>query len=135
MNNEDRWKQRFQNFEKSFKVFCRRQEEYEQNQDNEAYQMSLVQSYKILIELSWKTLKDYLENSGYSQLGTPKKVLRQAFQAEIISNAEEWLEALNKRNKTSHIYHPEILKEVLTFINATYFAIVRDLYHYLKKEL
>ena len=134
MNNEKRWRQRFENFEKSFQLFCRRQKEYKENPNNESHQMSLVQSYEISLELSWKTMKDYLENSGYNHLETPKKVIRQAFQAEVIHRAEEWMNALDKRNKTSHIYHPEILKEVLIFIDTIYFPIVRDLYYHLKKE-
>ncbi|MDQ6954399.1 MAG: nucleotidyltransferase substrate binding protein, partial [Mariprofundaceae bacterium] len=64
MNNDIRWKQRFQNFEKTYHVFQRRIDEYENNQKTEAYQMALIQAFEILIELSWKTLKDYLENEG-----------------------------------------------------------------------
>ncbi len=135
MNNEKRWKQRFENFEKSFNLFCRRQKEYEENPENEAYQLSLIQSYEILMELTRNTLKDYLENAGFSDLETPRKVIRQAFQSEIISDAEAWIEAFKKRNQTSHVYHPEILKEVIGFINDIYFSLVRDLYHNLKKEI
>ncbi len=134
MNNEKRWKQRFENFEKSFKLFCRRHKEYEENQNNEAYQLSLIQSYEILMELARNTLKDYLENAGYNDLETPKKIIRQAFQSEIISDAEAWMKAFKNRNLTSHVYHTEILKEVIDFINNTYFSLVRDLYYNLKKE-
>ena len=134
MNNEKRWKQRFENFEKSFQVFCRRQKEYEKNPSCEAYQMSFVKSYSITVELVQSTLKDFLENSGYTNLHTPKNIIRQAFQSEIITNAEDWMEALNKRNKTTHIYNSKILKEVLSFINKTYFSILRDVYHNLKKS-
>ena len=134
MNNEIRWRQRFENFEKSFDLFCRRQKEYEENPKGEAYQMSFIQSYEILAELSWKMLKDYLENLGYDKLAAPKPIIRQAFQAEIIKEPELWMEALNKRNQTSHIYNPKILKDVLDFINKTFYKIVRDLYYELKNE-
>lgn len=134
MNNENRWKQRFENFEKSFELFCRRQKEYEKNPKNEAYQMSFIKSYEILTELARNTLKDYLENAGYSDLETPMKIIRKAFQAEIISNAEAWMTSIKKRNQTVHIYHSEILKEILIFINKTYFPVVRDLYYRLKEE-
>ena len=134
MNNENRWKQRFENFEKSFQVFCRRQEEYEENPNSEAYQMSFVQSYEITIELARNTLKDFLENSGYTNLHTPKNIIRQAFQSEMITNAEGWMEAFKKRNKTTHIYNSKILEEVLNFMSKTYSSLLRDLYHNLKKE-
>ena len=135
MNNEKRWKQRFENFEKSFNLFCRRHKEYEENKKNEAYQLSLIQSYEILMELTRNTLKDYLENAGSSDLETIKKIIRQAFQSEIISDPEAWMEAFKRRNQTSHVYHSEILTEVINFINDTYFPLVRDLYYNLKKEL
>ena len=135
MNNENRWKQRFENFEKAFRVFCWRQKAYAENPDNEAYQLAFVKSYTITIELAQNTLKDFLENSGYTNLHTPKNIIRQAFQSEMITNAEGWMEALQKRSKIIQIYNPKILKEVLNFINTTYFSLLRDLYHSLKKEL
>ena len=134
MNNEKRWRQRFENFEKSFELFCRRQKEYEENLKGEVYQMAFVQSYEILTELSWKTLKDYLENMGYDKLAAPKQIIRQAFQAEIIREPDLWMEALERRNQTSHIYNPKILESVLKFINERFYKIVRDLYYELKKE-
>ena len=135
MNNELRWKQRFQNFEKAFEVFQRRIDEYERDPYSESHQMSLIQAFEILIELSWKTLKDYLENEGYDRVKNSKQAIRQAFQDEIIHDAESWMEALQKRNITSHTYEPEILIDVIEFIENTYYPIVRDLYYNLKKEL
>ena len=83
MNNDIRWKQRFQNFEKAYNVFQRRVNEYEENQALEVYKMALIQAYEILIELSWKTIKDYLANEE-TKVNSPKQVIRQAFQFEII---------------------------------------------------
>jgi nucleotidyltransferase substrate binding protein (TIGR01987 family) len=134
MNNEVRWKQRFQNFDKAFQVFQRRIDEYEKDTDSEAFQMALIQSFEMLLELSWKTLKDFLENEGMT-VSTPKAAIRQAFQAEIIGNGEEWMEALKQRNLTSHTYDDETARVVLDFIDRRFTPIVRDLYHWLKTEL
>ena len=135
MNNELRWKQRFQNFEKAFEVFNRRKADYEIDPNSESHQMSFIQAYEILFELSWKTMKDYLENEGYQDVQNAKKTIRQAFQDELIRNAEEWMEALEKRNNTSQTYNEEILVEMVKFINNTFYPNVRDLYNQLKKEL
>jgi nucleotidyltransferase substrate binding protein (TIGR01987 family) len=134
MDNELRWRQRFQNFEKAFEVFQRRIAEYEKDQDSEAFQMALIQSFEMLLELSWKTLKDYLENEGIIAT-TPKAALREAFRAEIIGTGEKWMEALEQRNLTSHTYDNETAQEVLTFIDERFQPIVRDLYHRLKQEI
>ena len=134
MKNEQRWKQRFQNFEKAFQVFQRRIDEYEKAKDIEVFQMALIQAFEIILELSWKTLKDYLENEGLL-VNTPKSVIRQAFQSGVIHNGEDWMEALNQRNLTTHTYENETARMVLSFIDERFYSIVRDLYYDLKKEL
>ncbi|KAF3983449.1 MAG: nucleotidyltransferase [Methylococcales symbiont of Hymedesmia sp. n. MRB-2018] len=134
MNNEIRWKQRFQNFEKSYEVFQRRINEYQGNNNVEAYQMALIQSFEITIELSWKMLKDYLQNAG-TKVNSPKQVIRQSFQFEIISNGEKWMEALELRNLTTHTYDEETAIKVLNFVSGDFYLIIRDLYFDLKKEL
>ena len=134
MNNELRWKQLFQNFEKSFQVFQRRIDEYQGDPEMEAFQMALIQSFEIILELAWKTLKDYLENEGFN-VNTPKQAFRQAYQADVIRHGDEWMEALKQRSLAIHTYNEEIAKEVLNFVDAQFYAIVRELYFDLKEEL
>ncbi len=134
MNNDIRWKQRFQNFEKAYEMFQRRIDEYEKNRTLEAYQMALIQAYEIIIELAWKLIKDYLEDGG-TKVNTPKQVIRQAFQFEIIAHGEDWMEALALRNLTSHTYNEDVSNKVLNFITEKFYRIVRDLYFDLKQEL
>ena len=133
MNNDRRWLQRLQNFQHAYSVFVRRIEEYEEDHNREAYQMALVQGFEIVIELSWKTIKDYLENEGYDEAKNGKQVLRLAFQAELIHDAEIWMTALQKRNLTSHTYNPEILAETVEFISNQFFPVLRDLYYQMKE--
>jgi len=134
MNNEIRWKQRFQNFEKAYAVFQRRIDGYKEHPKAEAYQMALVQSFEIIMELSWKVIKDYLEDGG-TKVTSPKQVIRQAFQFEVIAEGEIWMKALDFRNMTTHTYDEAILNTVLNFVSEQYYRIVRDLYYDLKKEL
>ncbi len=134
MNNELRWKQRFGNFENAYALFLRRINEYEEFPYKEAYQMALVQGFEIAIELAWKTLKDYLENEGYDGVENSKQSIRQAFQAEVISHAETWMSALEKRNLTSHTYNVSILLETVRFIHQDFFPVLRDLFFKLKSH-
>ena len=135
MNNEKRWKQRFENFEKSFHVLQRRINAVEKKPEDEGYQMALIQSFEIIFELSWKTLKDYLENQGVVCSSLPKNIFRKSFEAELISSAESWMKSVDIRNKTSHTYREGILEEVTAFIQKSFYPIARDLYFHLKKEL
>lgn len=133
MNNEQRWKQRFQNFENAYNVFLRRIEEYKQFPDKEAYQMALVQGFEIVIELAWNTIKDYLENEGYDNVKNGKQAIRQAFRDELIHDAETWMMALEKRNLTRHTYNTIILEETLAFIYNEFYPVLCELFFKLKK--
>ena len=135
MDNDLRWRQRFQNFEKAFEALQRRIDEYEQHPNVEAYQMALVSSFIIMYELSWKVLRDYLQNEGVDVSSSAKNVFRNAFQNELIFKIEPWMESIVKRNDTVHAYHEDTLRKVIQFITETFYPVVRDLYFQLKKEL
>ncbi len=134
-----RWKQRFQNFEKALTVFKDRCSEVKDHPKGskyyDAFQMALVQAFEILIELSWKVLKDYLENEGYTEVQTGKRAFRQAFQDRIIENGEIWLKALEIRNSTSHIYDVSILEELNVFVVESFLPEVKKLHDTLQAEL
>ena len=120
MINPDRWKQRFQNFERALEVFQARCTDALENPKGTKYhetcRMALVQAFEIVIELSWKTLKDYLEVQGYVEVQNGRRAFRQAFQDGIIDEGELWLKALDLRNITSHTYDMSMLEESIDFI-------------------
>ena len=51
---------------------------------NEWEDRVLMQAFEFTFELAWKTLKDYLEEMGFSDVSSPKAVLRQAYQVKYI---------------------------------------------------
>ena len=135
MKKETRWKQRFEHFDNAYKTFCRVYQAYQKNCQDEVYKIALVQCFEFTLELSWKTMKDYLEASGYQLLQTPKEVVRLAFQAGILTQAEEWMAALEKRNHTSHTYNLEILNNTVKFIDGTFCQLLNALHLFLKNKL
>jgi nucleotidyltransferase substrate binding protein (TIGR01987 family) len=94
----------------------------------------LIQRYEYSIELAWKTIKDYLENQGFADIGTPKKAVRRALNSGLIKNPN-WIKALNDRNKTSHAYNEDMAQEVTNEIQQVYFYTLQELADSLKKEL
>lgn len=126
-----RWKQRFDNFEKSYFTFNRI---LEIKSPNEAEKMGLVQAFEIVFELSWKVLKDYLSEQGYN-VKSPREVLKQAFQNEIIEEGHIWLEALSSRNDTTHTYNNDIATALDIKIRDVYAPVIGSLYTYFRKEL
>lgn len=128
--NDIRWKQRFDNLDKSYSTFNRI---LEIQSPNEAERMGLIQAFEIVFELSWKTLKDYLFEHGYD-LKSPRDVLKQAFQNEIIIDGHTWLVALESRNETTHTYDNDLAVILDTKIRDIYAPAIEKLYSFLKKE-
>lgn len=126
MNSPLRWQQRFENFGHALRIMQKRVGECQTHHRDfvfyEAFQMALVQSFEIVIELAWKTLKDYLENEGYEEVQNSKKTIRQASVEGLIENGEIWMAALEKRNITSHTYEAAILDEVCAFVLQQFIA-------------
>ena len=129
-NKEIRWKQRFINFEKSYKLLERT---LEIDSPSEAEKGGIIQFYEVCFELSWKIIKDYLESEGYI-VKSPKESIKQAFQNEIIDNGEIWIEALQDRNLTSHTYDETTTNEIINKIKNRYFDEIKKLYKFFKKE-
>lgn len=124
-NQDIRWKQRFQNYEKAFGRLVRAIEVVKATPDDDLLQSGLVQTYEYTFELAWKTLKDYLESEGFL-LRSPRETIRQGFQSGFIANAEDWLQALADRNLIDHIYDDEVMARVLKDIFERYFFILQE---------
>lgn len=76
--------------------------------ENDLLRDGLIQRFEFTFELSWKTLKVCFEDEGLIGLNSPKAVLREAFSAGLIDNENLWLEMLNDRNSTTHIYNEKM---------------------------
>ena len=135
MNNDIRWKQRFQNFDNAYQTFFRTLERQASEPEDEIIQMALIQAFEFTYELAWNVMKDYLENEGFDEVRNAKQTIRTAFQAELISDAEGWMETIQKRNMTSHAYNQTILQETVTFIAQEFFPLARRLREDLKDKV
>ena len=129
-----RWKQRFENYKKAFNSLQVSKEAYEKDEDDQFIRDSVIQRYEFTIELAWKTMKDYLEEQGFTDVSSPKGAARRAFQEGLVTDGAAWIEALEDRNKTSHIYEESMAIEIATAIVEVHFLLFRDLYLHLKRE-
>lgn len=128
---ETRWRQRYKNFQRAFQQLTYAVDRIDSLDD--LSKEGLIQRFEYTLELSWKTLKDYLEAKEV-QVKFPKDVIRQAFQAEIIANGELWLEMLNNRNLFSHTYNEEIFNEAIHNIVQLYYKEIEELYKFFDNE-
>lgn len=132
MNKKEiRWQQRFQNFEKAF-LLLERSVTIEPLSEIE--RAGLIQFFEMAFELSWKTMKDYLEAQGFL-VKTPRETIKQAFQIELIGDGQTWLQALEDRNLTTHTYDEETAMQIESLIKERYFPIMKDFYDKLKAEV
>ncbi len=93
----------------------------------------VIQRFEFTLELSWKILKTYLVNEGIDCVNTPKSVVREAYKAGIIKNGEVWIEMIDDRNLTSHIYSQSMADDIYLRITKKYFKELDLLFHFLKE--
>lgn len=83
----------------------------------------LVGLYEICFEQSWKAMKEVLENHGVagSQTGSPRQILKSAYQAGMIQDEDLWLDALRSRNNASHAYNQSIAIDIVRQARERYY--------------
>ena len=138
MKDEDiRWKQGFQNFEKACK--SKRFENvlgfYIEESENELYQMALVQSFEFSFELGWKTIKDYLSYSGIKKISLPREVIKQGFHHHIILDGQMWIDMMENRNLMAHTYSEKNAQKAVAKISQEYHSGIKQLYHFFKSKM
>jgi nucleotidyltransferase substrate binding protein (TIGR01987 family) len=123
MSENIRWKQRFANYRKAISQL---NEFLEQPGLNKFEKQGLIQCFEYTFELAWKTMKDYLEETGYS-VNSPRSAIQTAFQAQLIADGYLWIDALEKRKLMSHTYNEELAEEAEKLIRNNYCGILNAL--------
>jgi len=128
---EIRWKYRFDNFSKSFKVLKR---SLEIENPSEVERGGVIQFYEMSFELAWKMIKDYLQEEGFD-VKSPRAAIKQGIQIELLDDPHKWMDALEDRNLTAHTYDEETAKRVYDSIKNNYYPILKQLYDQLETQL
>ena len=126
-----RWKQRFENFDKSYKLLNKYAK---QPITTELERAGIIQFFEMTFELAWKVLKDYLEAQEYL-VKSPRETVKQAFQIGLIDNGHVWMDALSNRNLTTHTYDDELANKMTNEIITMYLPELDKMYEKLSKEL
>ena len=80
----------------------------------------VIQRFEFCTELTWKTLREYLLDQGYTEINSPKSVMRQAYADRLINDEQSWIGLLNDRNLTSHLYDEDTAVEIYNRISGIY---------------
>jgi nucleotidyltransferase substrate binding protein (TIGR01987 family) len=121
MNSDIRWKQRFDNFDRAF-VLLREVCDRGVDSLSQLEKEGAIQRFEVAFELAWKTLKDYLEESGVVvNPVTPRNVIKEAFAAKLLEDAQVWIDMMLHRNLLSHTYDIKVFEAVLRTVAERYF--------------
>lgn len=80
----------------------------------------VIQRFEFCTELAWKAAREYLIEQGYTDINSPKAVMKQAYADNLINDEQLWIELLNARNQTSHIYDEETASDIFEKIRNKY---------------
>src|SRR5271157_3917726 len=93
MKNEDiRWIQRFQNYQKAFAQLIQAVELSRQRALSKLEKQGLIQGFEYTHELAWNTLKDFLEARGTTNLFGSRDATRAAFALGLLEQGEIWMQ-------------------------------------------
>ena len=93
-----------------------------------------IQRFEFCTELAWKTMREYLLDQGFSDINSPKAVIKQAFAFGMIKDQQAWLELQNDRNLTSHVYDEGTAKVIFERIENKHLALFDEVLDYMKDE-
>lgn len=72
--------------------------------DNLTFRDGVIQRFEFTAELAWKTMREYLLSEKVANINSPKSVMREAYHMNVITDEDGWIQILDDRNSTSHIY-------------------------------
>ena len=92
--------------------------------------------FEFTFELAWKTMKDLMEYNGIIEsTGSPREVLKNAFQNGIIEEGETWINMMLARNSLSHLYDEEASRKIYKDIKEKYIVLIEKLNEVLEKQI
>ena len=93
----------------------------------------MVGLFEICFEQAWKAMKELLEKDGYMsyKTGSPKQIIKGAYETNLINDEEVWLSALEDRNNIAHSYNEDIAYDIVKNIRDKYY----DMFQLLKTNI
>lgn len=125
-SHDIRWKQRFANLDQAYELL---EEALRRGIGslNQLEKEGLTQRFEYTFELAWKTLKDYLEESGIQlSIVTPREVLKEAFAANVISDGAQWIRMLD---------HVKRFELAIQELDASYIVLISELIAFFRSKL
>ena len=78
-----------------------------------------IQRFEFTFELCWKTIKRFLELEGLI-CKSPRGCLKEAYQLRLIKEEKIWLNMIEDRNNSTHVYDKITSREIFGRIKKFY---------------
>lgn len=103
---------------------------------NEIIRDSLIKRFEFTYELTHKTMKEFMKYLGGTlENSFPRTIFKKAYVNNLISDDKVWINLLEDRNSTSHIYNENLANEVADRIIKYYVNAIGELVQNLEKLL
>jgi nucleotidyltransferase substrate binding protein (TIGR01987 family) len=121
MNEDVRWKQRFQNYNKVLATLNSALELAASRELSDLEKQGMIQGFEFTFELAWNVMKDYLEEQGITGIIGSKGAIRHAFSNGIIEDGQVWMDMIEGRNLAAHSYDEETAKKLVKSITDVFY--------------
>ncbi|UCD15198.1 MAG: nucleotidyltransferase substrate binding protein [Candidatus Omnitrophota bacterium] len=102
--------------------------------EDELEKDGVIQRFEFTFELLWKTLKIFLRENGI-ETNTPKDSLKEAFRIGWLKEENIFLNMLEDRNKSSHIYDKETSEEIVNRVKNNYVPAIEEILKKLEAKI
>lgn len=125
--HEARWTYRLKSFKKALIQLSKAVALSKQRKLSLLEEQGTIQAFEFTHELAWKLLKDFLEDKSGQKLYGSKDATKAAFEAELITDGETWMEMISSRNLTSHVYDEQASSAIFKSIIDSYYNLFTEL--------
>ena len=103
---------------------------------NDIIRDSLIHRFEYTYELTHKTLNEFMKYLGVTlENSFPRTIYKKAYVNNLISDDSVWINLLEDRNCTSHIYNESLADEIANRIVDKYVDAIGELVNNLEKLL
>ncbi|PIW59863.1 nucleotidyltransferase substrate binding protein [Shewanella sp. CG12_big_fil_rev_8_21_14_0_65_47_15] len=119
MNEEVRWRQRFQNYLKALGQLVSALSQYDEHAEA-LIKEGILQRFEFTHELAWKVMKDYLEYEGHQGITGSRSASRLFFSLGLVTDGQVWMDMIESRNRTVHTYDEQVLEQEFAKVQQAY---------------
>jgi nucleotidyltransferase substrate binding protein (TIGR01987 family) len=123
----NRWKTRFTSYVRSLDKLLEITDKISLGSLSEIERDSLIKRFELTFELAWNLLKDFLEDQGETQLFGSRNTFRSAFSRGLIQDGETWMDMVDSRVRSAHVYDEDSARDIAELIYKDYIRLFNQL--------